>query len=137
MHVIKISLPLDESILCFGYRAIASRLDESFAGVAFGDWAETAEYDSLEKSLAERADTPIEMKATMQAQIRTKHISNGPSIPFSYPSSGGDSVIQGTLRRWSVRFWCEQPFSEIDDKWIVNFLRSLGVGEIEKYNDSD
>ena len=117
--------------LCFDYSCIANYLHETFPEIESEDWSEVSEYQNIEKFLS-TSDVDHERGQMMLRQIRTKHISNGPSIRFTIPASDGEPPITGCHRRWLVSFKRDIPFSIGDRDKIMNFLESLNVGSLEE-----
>lgn len=132
--IIRVGIPIYDSLVCFAYSGLAVKLSEHFPEVAIEEeWLEMIEYSRLEDFLRSN-QTDAEIGKTMLRQMRSKQISHGPTSRFGIPSSDGGLAISGTFNRWGVTFKRSSPFGEPDRMKILQFLSSLEHGTIEEYS---
>ncbi len=132
--ILRVSIPIYDSLVCFAYCTLGVKLTEYFPGLAVEEeWLEIGEYSRLEDFL-ENKQTDAEIRRTMLRQIRLKQISQGPTFKFDMPSSDQGIPILGTFNRWGLTFKRPSQFAEHDRTRILEFLASLGHGTVEEYS---
>lgn len=132
-HVIQLSIPMYDSVLCLAYWGACERLSEHFPEAVFAEeWSEVSEYQRLLEHL-EQSNAPEETRRVMTAQMRTRHIKHGPTIDFKLPRREGRGEITGSLSRWQIAFHSETPFAEPMKAAIGAFLKTFAVGTVESY----
>lgn len=132
--ILRVGIPIYESLLCFAYSGLGEKLLEHFPEVVVEEeWFEIGEYSRLENFL-QSEETDAEIRKTMLRQIRSKQIAHGPTLRFSMPSSDEGIPISGTFNRWGLTFMRPSQFAKHDRTRILEFLASLGHGTIEEYS---
>ncbi len=133
-HVIQLSIPIYESMLCLAYSGPCDRLLQEFpAAILDDDWSEIGEYQALVDHL-QTSDVSEKNREKMKAQIRAKQICHGPTIRFRLPGDHGTSEITGAIFRWGITFRSGEPFSETMRTTIEAFLKSFTIGTVESYS---
>ncbi len=134
-HISRLTIPINDSVLCLACSGAADRLLEAFPDAEInGEWVEVTEYRHFVNFLRENA-TDGATAETMLRQLRSKHIAHGPTCRFRIPASEIRQEIRGSFNRWGFTFTSLQPFHPVVLSQIKAFLDSFGIGEFECYTE--
>lgn len=121
-----------EGVATFAPEKVLDKVAQWFPGVTVDpvDYSQE-EVDKISKFVQETGSpAPLaEKRAFMIKQIQEKNRRNGPTFKFSFDSKNGKK-INGHTRRYSVSFSSEGEIDDETQNKIIEFLKSLNLGEI-------